>query len=295
MLDSEMRFGETYDTCRNVRPVISFEVFPPKTAKAMKSFRTTLPELVKLRPDLITVTYGAMGSTRGTTVDIARTIMEEHGIEAACHLTCVGSTSEQIESILDQIRDAGVKNIVALRGDPPQGETEFVQAEGGYAHAVDLVRHIRRRDHFGIAVAGYPEKHIEAPDLQSDIRFLASKVDAGGEIVITQLFYDNTYFFDFLEKVRAAGIACPVVPGVLPFVSARQIKRITGMCGTTVPPQLLDELEAAGDDAEAAQEVGVRHAVQQANELLARGAPGLHFYVLNRSSHMKKIMARLSR
>lgn len=288
-----MKFGETFNKFDGVRPVFSFEVFPPKTDKALEKFQRILPELINLSPDFITVTYGAMGSTQDKTLEIARSIKAENGIATACHLTCVGSTSEEIEVILNQIHDNGIENIVALRGDPPQGETEFKQKEGGYAHAIDLVRHIKPRQQFGIAVAGYPEKHIEASDMNTDLEFLKEKVDAGADVVITQLFYDNQAFFKFHERARSIGITCPIVPGILPILSAKQVKRITSMCGTTIPPKLQADLNAAGDDNKAALEIGIHQAIEQVTELLDWGVPGIHFYVLNRSSHMQRIFSEI--
>jgi methylenetetrahydrofolate reductase (NADPH) len=275
---------------RRRRPVISFEVFPPKTDAAMASFQTVLPRLVALRPDFMTVTYGALGSTRDRTLEIAASIKRDHRMEAACHLTCVGSTAADIDRILGEIRERGIENIVALRGDPPQGQASFVAPAGGYRHARELVQHIRRFSGFGVAVAGYPEKHIEAPDPETDLRHLREKVAAGADIVITQLFYDNRHYFRLVEKARATGISVPIVPGLLPIISLQQVKRITSLCGSTIPGPLLQLLEAAGEDEEASLQVGVRHALEQAGELLARGAPGIHFYVLNRSRHMVPIM-----
>jgi len=283
-----MRFHEIF--ARRGRPVISFEVFPPKTDAAMESFRGVLPRLVELRPDFMTVTYGAFGSTQARTLEIAAMIKRDHGMEAACHLTCVGSTAAGLDRILGEIGQAGIENIVALRGDPPQGEKEFVPPEGGFRHAQELVALIRRRGGFGIAVAGYPEKHIEAPDLETDLRHLKKKVETGADIVITQLFYDDAQYFRFVERARSLGIRSPIAPGLLPILSLHQVKRITSMCGATIPPALLGKLEAAGGDEKAALDVGVRHAIAQAEGLIQGGAPGIHFYVLNKSQHMVRIM-----
>ena len=294
-----MRFAEYF--ARRTGPIISFEVFPPKTDAAMENLRRVLPELVALRPNYITVTYGAMGSTRQRTLEIAALVKQEYGMESACHLTCVGSTRADIDRILHEIRRAGVENIVALRGDPPKGDATFVPPTDGYAHANELVAHIRRfesqaRDAlrgFGIAVGGYPEKHLEAPDMATDLANLKRKVDAGADLVITQLFYDNADFFRFVDAARAAGVTQPIVPGLLPIQSAKQIRRITAMCGSKIPPALAADLEAAGDDDAKAESVGVRQCAAQAAELLQNGVPGIHFYVLNKSSHMKRIIEQL--
>jgi methylenetetrahydrofolate reductase (NADPH) len=291
-----MRFSEYFDPRRASQPVISFEVFPPKTVAAMDNLRRVLPELIDLRPTFMTVTYGALGSTRERTLEIATMIRREFDWECACHLTCVGSSRAELDRILDAIRHAGIENIVALRGDPPKGESSFVPPPDGYAHANELVAHIRRFDRqrsFGIAVAGYPEKHIEAPDAATDVANLKRKVDAGGDVVITQLFYDNTDYFRFVDSARAAGITQPIVPGLLPILSVKQIRRITSMCGSKIPPALLAELESASDDDSAAEAVGIRQCVAQAAELLQRGVPGIHFYVLNKASHMRRIMEQL--
>lgn len=320
-----MRFAEILS--RRTRPVVSFEVFPPKTDQAMDNLRRVLPELIDLGPTFMTVTYGALGSTRERTLEIATMIRRDFGWESACHLTCVGSSQADLDRILHDIRRAGIENIVALRGDPPKGEASFVPPPDGYAHANELVAHIRRfeRDRspqapreasgesasvsrsetatlppspdpfagFGIAVAGYPEKHIEARDAATDLANLKRKVDAGADIVITQLFYDNADYFRFVESARAAGITQPIVPGLLPILSVKQIRRITSMCGSKIPPALLAELESADDNDSAAESVGIRQCVGQATELLQHGVPGIHFYVLNKSSHMRRIMEQI--
>jgi methylenetetrahydrofolate reductase (NADPH) len=291
-----MRFAEFYAGATG--PHISFEVFPPKTDAAMKTLRRVLPELIDLGPSYMTVTYGALGSTRERTLEIASLIKREHGMESACHLTCVGSSRADLDRILDDISRAGIENIVALRGDPPQGETAFAPPPDGYCHANELVAHIRRRHGngatgFGLAVAGYPEKHIESPDRDTDLRHFKNKVDAGADIVITQLFYDNADFFSFVAAARALGVTTPIIPGLLPVLSARQVMRITSLCGSKVPSDLQVHLETAGEDDGKAEEIGIRQCVAQATELLRRGVPGIHFYVLNKSSHMRRIMAAL--
>jgi methylenetetrahydrofolate reductase (NADPH) len=278
------------------KPIISFEVFPPKTDQAFAHLRSILPELVALKPDFMTVTYGAFGSTRGRTLEIASMIQKDFGIPSACHLTCVGSSRADIDQILDDIQSSGVQNIVALRGDPPSGEMAFVKPADGFGHANELVAHIRSRhgNKFGIAVAGYPEKHVEAPDLKTDLANLARKVQAGADAVVTQLFYDNADFFRFVDSARALGINVPIVPGLLPILSAKQVVRILGLCGSCLPDGLRKDLDAAGDDVQKAEEIGIRQCVSQARELIARGVPGIHFYVLNKSSHMVRIMRELA-
>jgi methylenetetrahydrofolate reductase (NADPH) len=281
-------------------PVISFEIFPPKTEKGMENLDNVLGELAGLGPDFITVTYGAMGSTRERTLEIASLIKNRFGVETACHLTCVGASGSELDRMLNQIYEAGIENIVAIRGDRPAGVAEFVPPSDGYKYGYELVGHIRRfeektlgRRYFGIAVGGYPEKHTEAPDMDTDIKNLKLKVDAGADIVITQLFFDNRLYFDFTERARSHGIKTPIVPGLMPILSVRQIERITSMCGATIPQGLKMRLDACKDDDEKARAVGIAQCIDQSKELLARGVPGIHYYVLNKSDHMKEIMGAL--
>jgi methylenetetrahydrofolate reductase (NADPH) len=274
-------------------PVLSIEVYPPRTDKGMADLRAILPRLIALGPSYMTVTYGAMGSTQERTLEIAALLKGELGIDTASHLTCVGASAADIDRVLDRLRSSGIENVVALRGDPPRGQDHFVPVEGGFAHANELVAHIRRRGDFGIAVAGYPEKHIEAPDMESDLACLKRKVEAGADIVITQLFFDNRDYFAFVERLRAMGLRAPVMPGILPVQSLSQVEKLTGLCGSKVPAALRARLEAAGEDEEAVGEAGVRWAVEQCRELLERGAPGIHFYVLNRARPMERIVAEL--
>jgi methylenetetrahydrofolate reductase (NADPH) len=292
-----MRFSEIYS--QSQRPVISFEVFPPKTEAAYDSLRTVLPQLAGLNPNFMTVTYGALGSTRDRTLEIAELIHQKHRMETACHLTCVGASRFEIDQTLDRIRSLGIHNLVALRGDPPQGQTSFVPAPDGFAHANELVAHLRRRQQeegwapLGIGVAGYPEVHLESPDRAADLANLKRKVDAGADVVITQLFYENRHYHEFVAAARALGIRVPIVPGLLPILSAKQVLRITQLSRCQMPDALLSELKAAGDDAEAAEEIGVRQCVDQARDLLRHGVPGIHFYVFNKSSHLTRILRQI--
>ena len=295
-----MLFSE-YLNYESNRPIISFEIFPPKTKKGFDNLQFELSLLSTLSPDCITVTYGAMGTTRDRTLDIASLIKNHFGIEPACHLTCVGATKIELDSILQKMYDADVKNIVALRGDPPQGESNFVAPEDGLSYGNELVAHIRdfeksigEENHFGIAVAGYPEKHIEAKEMALDLANLKRKVDAGADIIITQLFFNNDYYFDFVRHVRDIGITVPVIPGIMPILSAKQITRITSMCGTSIPDELKEKLDAAANDDDKARDIGIKQCIEQSKELLSRGVPGIHFYVLNKSTHMIRIMEALS-
>ena len=283
-----MRFPDFYAS--RPRPVISFEIFPPKTDKAMEQLDRVVPRLVALRPDFMTVTYGALGTTQERTLGIATRLRNDFKIETASHLTCVGASADKIDAILEQLRAANIENIVALRGDPPEGQDEFVAADSSFSHANDLVTHIRQHQHkFGVAVAGYPEKHIEAPELDTDLRHLKGKVDAGADVVVTQLFYDNEGFYRFVDRAREIGIEVPIVAGLLPIQSFTQIKRITALCGSKIPAKLDKALSDVADDADAVKDVGVRWAIDQLNDLLDRGVDGIHFYVLNRSRHMERI------
>lgn len=281
------------------KPIISFEIFPPKTIDGIENLKKTLEKLSTLHPDYITVTYGAMGTTRDKTVEIASYIKNTLNIDTACHLTCVGSTKNEINKILNQIRSEGIDNIIALRGDPPSGKNKFVPMKDGLAHANELVEYIRSNEkninntHFGIAVAGYPEKHIEATSFDEDLINLKRKVDAGADLIITQLFFDNEFYFRYLEKVRAIGIEVPVIPGLMPILSSRQILKISSMCGSYIPESLKNQLENAASNNALAEEIGIAQCVKQARELLDAGVPGIHFYVLNKALHMKRIFRSL--
>lgn len=284
---------------KSEKPVISFEIFPPKSVKGIEKLKNTLNELTSLSPDFISVTYGAMGTTRNKTIEIASYIKNTLKVETACHLTCVGSSRDEMKEIISSIRDEGITNIVALRGDPPRGEKEFKPHEDGFSHANELVSHIREFEKenkikksrkFGIAVAGYPEKHLEAPSFEEDIANLKRKVDAGADVIITQLFFDNKDYFEYVEKVRAAGIDVPVVPGLMPILSSKQITKISSMCGSKIPESLANQLNNAGSNNDMAEEIGITQCIDQAKELIEKGVPGIHFYVLNRALHIKRIL-----
>lgn len=274
-------------------PAISFEFFPPKDQEGVDRLFTAVADLAPFSPAYVSVTYGAGGSTRQLTVELVGRIQREVGIDAMAHLTCVGATQAELGGVLDQLQRAGVQNVIALRGDPPKGETAFVATQGGFAHASQLVSFIERRGGFCIAAACYPEKHPEAPSLDADLQHLKTKVDAGAEVLITQLFFDNADYFSFVERARKIGITVPIVAGIMPITNVSQIKRFTALCGARVPASLMQKLEPVADDAEAVGELGVQHAVEQCRELLARGAPGIHFYTLNRSKATVEILRRL--
>jgi methylenetetrahydrofolate reductase (NADPH) len=274
-------------------PVISFEVFPPKTEPGLNKLKSRLGRLRDLGPSFVTVTHGAFGSDQHKTLDIARMIQHDLGQEAAHHLTCVRASRSDIDRALDNIEQQGIENIVALRGDPPQGQSHFEPCADGFRYANELVEYISRRGRFGIAVAGYPEKHIEARDFETDLRNLKRKVDAGADLVLTQLFYDNRHFYRFLESCHEIGINKPIVPGLLPIINVGQIRRITQLCGASLPQGLVEKLDKAGDDQKKIHDIGIEHTVRQAVDLLENGADGIHFYVLNRYFHIAEVMKKI--
>lgn len=276
------------------RPSFSFEFFPPKDEAGFEQLFQTIHKLKGYNPAYVSVTYGAGGSTRTKTLELVSRIKNEIGIESMAHLTCVGSPREEIGEILKILQQKGIDNILALRGDPPQGQEEFVKVAGGFSYANELVEYIRKDFNFCLGVAGYPEKHIECADMATDLDNLQRKIDAGGEFIVTQLFFDNRFFFEFLENIRARGINVPVIPGIMPILNVKQIKRFTKMCGATIPPELLTRLEAEQDNPETVRAIGVAHALEQCEELLDGGVPGIHFYTLNRSNATLKILEGLN-
>ncbi len=275
-------------------PTFSFEFFPPKTEDGERNLRATLEDLRALQPDFVSVTYGAGGSTRDRTVELTKWLKQGLGIEAMAHLSCVGTTREDLIEILDGIRAAGIENVLALRGDPPRGETEWKPHPGGLHYSTELAVLISQRYPFSVGAACFPEVHPEAPDLTHDLRFLKEKVQSGASFLITQLFFDNELYFRFVEEARAAGIEVPIIPGIMPITDVKQIKTITGMCGATIPEALLAALEWRAGDPEAVLQLGVAYSTLQCAELLARGAPGIHFYTLNRSPATRAILSALT-
>jgi len=271
------------DKLRTENPAFSFEFFPPKDQAGVDQLLQTVQELRPYAPTYVSVTWGAGGSTRGLTIELVSRIKRELGIEAMAHLTCVGATKDDIADILKQLAAAGIENVLPLRGDPPRGQTTFVKTEGGFAYATELVRFIRASHDFCLAGACYPEKHPEAADAEADLLHLKEKVDAGVDFLVTQLFFDNRDYFSFVERARKVGIEKKIVAGIWPITNLAQIRRITSMCGATIPGELLARLEAAKADPEAVRAAGVAHAIEQCKDLVARGAPGIHFYTLNRS------------
>jgi methylenetetrahydrofolate reductase (NADPH) len=276
-------------------PSFSFEFFPPKTDEGERNLGRALAELSRLSPTFVSVTYGAAGSTtaKRKTVDIVKHLKRDYGMEAMAHFTCVGATTVELREMLDTMRDAGIENVLALRGDPPPGETEWTATEGGLSYSRELIELIRDEYDFAIGAACFPEVHIHAADAESDLRYAKEKVDAGARFLITQLFFDNQAYYDFVARARDAGIYVPIIPGIMPITDAGQIKRITGMCGATIPERLVHELELRGDQPGAVTDLGVAYATLQCADLLANGAPGIHFYTLNRSPATRAILSAL--
>ncbi len=274
------------------RPVFSFEFLPPKTDEGEATLRQTLTTLSPLRPDFVSVTYGAGGSTRERTLDITRWIKRDLEIEAMAHLTCVNASADDLRRTLTDLSTDGIENVLALRGDPP-GEDEWRQHPGGFEHAAELATMIR--DEFGLCAGGacFPEVHLEASDALSDLQHLKAKVDAGASFLITQLFFDNDAYFRFVDAARFAGINVPILPGIMPITNASQIQRMAKLSGAFMPPELITELQDRADDPESVAELGVAYATLQCADLLARGAPGIHFFTLNRSPATRAILSAL--
>ncbi|AGC44813.1 5,10-methylenetetrahydrofolate reductase [Myxococcus stipitatus DSM 14675] len=275
-------------------PCFSFEFFPPKTDEGVANLLKTLEDLAPLEPGFVSVTYGAGGSTRDRTLELVTRIKAETGIEAMAHLTCVGHTREELRELLQRLTEAKLDNVLVLRGDPPLGQKTFTPAEGGFAYASELVQFIREEDfNFCMGGACYPEGHVETASRDDDLRHLKAKVDAGLDFVVTQLFFDNAFYFDFVERARRAGINVPIVPGIMPITNYDQVQRFTRMCGATVPMRLGLQLERVKDQPDAVVQLGVAHATVQCMELLSRGVPGIHFYTLNKSPATRMIVSAL--
>ena len=277
------------------QPAFSFELFPPKDADGVSRLFDTVSTLGRFDPAYVSVTWGAGGSTRQLTVELVRRIQAEAGIDTMAHLTCVGATRDELRRVLDQFAAAGIRNVLPLRGDPPKGEREFRVVGDGFAFAAQLVAFIRAEygNHFCLAAAAYPEKHLEAADAETDLLHLRDKVNAGVDFLITQLFFDNRDYLDFVARARGVGIDRPIIPGIMPITNLGQIKRFTAMCGAKIPAVLLERLEAAEGSEGDVTEIGVAHATAQCRELLACGAPGIHFYTLNRSPATARVLDAL--
>src|ERR671925_196697 len=276
-------------------PSFSFEFFPPRTDEGERNLGKALAELSRLEPTFVSVTYGAGGTAvqKRKTIDIVSSIKADHGLEAMAHFTCVGATVGELRATLDVMRDAGVENVLALRGDPPAGQEEWTATEGGLSYSRELIEMIRTDYEFAIGAACFPEVHIHAESAESDLRYCKEKVDAGARFLITQLFFDNASYWDFVARAREIGIDVPIIPGIMPITNVDQIKRFTSMCGATIPAGLLHELQARAEQPDAVTDFGVAYATLQCADLLEHGAPGIHFYTLNKSPATRAILSAL--
>ncbi len=276
-------------------PSFSFEFFPPRTDEGERNLGRALAELSRLAPTFVSVTYGAAGSTtqKRKTVDIVRHLKRDYGLEAMAHFTCVGATTVELRETLDLMRDAGIKNVLALRGDPPVGQAEWTATEGGLEYSRELIELIRDDYDFAIGAACFPEIHIHATSAESDLQYLKEKVDSGARFLITQLFFDNGIYWDFVARARDIGIDVPIIPGIMPITNFDQIKRVTSMCGASIPDHLLRELGLRADQPDAVADFGVAYATLQCADLLEHGAPGIHFYTLNKSPATRAILSAL--
>ncbi|MCX5841718.1 MAG: methylenetetrahydrofolate reductase [NAD(P)H] [Deltaproteobacteria bacterium] len=282
------------DLFKQKKFILSFEVFPPTREGNLENLFVTIKELSDLKPDFISVTYGAGGSTREKTLEIASRVKKDFNTEALAHLTCVQSTKDDIARILDLFKDENIENILALRGDPPAGAEKFIRTEGGFGYANELVSFIRRRNHFSIGVAGYPEGHIEAPSLDADMLNLKRKVDAGADFITTQLFFNNEAFYRFRDRAWTMGIKIPILPGVFPILNYKQVQRIVCLCGATIPSALGEKIDKLKDKHEEVENYGIEYAMSQADDLIRNDVSGLHIYSMNRSEPVKRILQELS-
>lgn len=281
------------DAIATLRPFFSFEFFPPKDDEGSRRLFDTIAALQPLRPAFVSITYGAGGSTRARTVALAKQIQQETGLTVVAHVTCVGASRAQLRDLFDDLARSGIRNVLALRGDPPKAAPAFESGAGGFSHATELIAMLRRNYDFCIGAACYPEKHPEAESLDADLARLREKAAAGADFFVTQLFFDNAAFFEFERRARAAGITAPILPGLMPITNFDQIERFTAMCGASIPPKLRFEMEARKGDGEAVEALGVAYASMQAVALLQAGVPGIHFYTLNRSPATRAIVSSL--
>ena len=288
-----MRIDEARRKLAPEKPSISFEFFPPKTEKGFAALRQTIASLKPLDPTYVSVTYGAGGSTRTRTIELVGEIQNELGLTAMAHVTCVGHTKDELGEILDRLWEMGIRNVLALRGDPPEGARSFTPCEGGCANSTELVSLVKRQHDFFVAVAGYPEGHPECLNRTRDLEHLKQKVDAGADLVVTQLFFDNADFYAWRERCRAVGINVSIAAGIMPITNVGQIKRFVTMCGAKIPHPLLTKLEALESDAAAVERAGIAYATRQCQDLLFAGVDGLHFYTLNKSTATVEVVRKL--
>lgn len=286
-----MKISEIYQA---ESPIFSFEFFPPKTDAGAENLMATVADLqAKQHPHFISVTYGAGGATRERTLQVVARIQNELKLTTMAHLSCVGSTRTEISEIVARLTSENVKNVLALRGDPPQGETEFEVPEGGFGHATELIEYLAEHSPVDIGAACYPESHPESSDPEDDLKWTKEKAALGANFLITQIFFDNRHYYDFLQRARGAGIRVPIIPGIMPITNVAQIDRFTELCGSTIPPELEARLRRVADDPGAVMAAGIEQAIGQCRELLSVGAPGLHFYTLNKSHATRSVLAAL--
>jgi methylenetetrahydrofolate reductase (NADPH) len=282
------------DALKKDKPTLSFEFFPPKTPEKERHLFEVIAQLKAFHPDFVSVTYGALGTTREKTFRWVKEIKEKFKIEPMAHLTCVAATRESIREQIIELERMGVINILALRGDPPEGTPEFIPTSDGFRYAKELMAFIKKNHpEFCLGGAGFPEGHRDAANLELDTQYLKEKVEAGAEYIISQLFFDNAFYFNLLERAKRAGIDVPIVPGIMPITSLKQIKKMTRVCGATIPPKLMERIEKAGDDKAAVQQIGVEQAVAQCKGLLEAKVPGLHFFVMNQAGPISRILKEL--
>jgi methylenetetrahydrofolate reductase (NADPH) len=288
-----MRIDEAI--ARTEEPSFSFEFFPPKTPEGERNLGAALSELSTLGPTFVSVTYGAGGSheQKSATVQIVSHVKARYGLEAMAHLTCVGASTDDLRAMLDRMAEAGVQNVLALRGDPPHGQDQWTATEGGLSYSRELIELIRDEYDFCIGAACFPETHIHAESTEADLAYLKEKVDAGARFLVSQLFFDNTLYWQFVARAQDIGIDVPIIPGIMPITNADQVRRFTEMCGASMPPPLLTELALRAHQPQAVTDFGVAYATLQCTELLAKGAPGIHFYTLNKSPATRAIMSAL--
>jgi len=278
------------------RPIFSFEFFPPRTDEGARNLMTTVADLKEVwKPDFVSVTYGAGGSTRDRTLEVVTRIQTELGITTMAHLTCVGSTRTDLDEVVGRLRGSGIENVLALRGDAPPENGGFQPVAGGFAHASELIEHLEARHDVDIGGACYPEKHVESTNHEEDLRWTRVKVEKGARFLITQLFFDNEHYWSFVEHARRAGIRVPIVPGIMPITNVAQVEKFTKLCGASIPGELLERLRRVQDDPALVMATGIEHAIKQCRKLLEGGAPGLHFYTLNKSHATRCVLAAVKR
>lgn len=287
---------QVIEALKGERQTLSFEFFPPKTSEQEKELFAVIARLKKFNPDYVSVTYGALGTSREKTLFWVKEIKQQFGIEPVAHLTCVAASRKDILEQLKAFGESGIENILALRGDPPEGIKKFIPPPDGFHFAKDLVAFIKQHaPHFCLGVAGYPEKHPESPGSEEDIAYLKQKVDAGADYIVTQLFFDNKHYFNFVERCRKAGIPVPILPGIMPITSYKLLKKMTKICGASLPPRLLSDLEQHRNNPLAIRKIGVEQAAKQGLELQKAKVPGLHFFVMNQSGPITEVLSLLGR